>query len=250
MNDAVDRFNREARAEVGKHARTVVHAGELVRHVAYTRVLHWSVAIFFLLALLSGFAIYSPWLYHWLAPIFGGGPMTRFLHPWFSLCFVAFFSLQMINWVRPMTWTADDSRWMRRLRKYVANEETREPEYVDFFNAGQKAYFWTIAASAVLFLLSGLPMWLPEIFGRALVAIGYVVHDLAAIVMLIGFIVHVYEGTGAIPGTFRAMTRGTVERRWAWTHHPAWYRRTAAGSSDPVDGPLRDEDAQASSRRT
>jgi cytochrome b subunit of formate dehydrogenase len=27
------------------------------------------------------------------------------------------------------------------------------------------------------------------------------------------------------------MTRGTVERRWAWTHHPAWYRR--ATGRDP-----------------
>jgi cytochrome b subunit of formate dehydrogenase len=42
--------------------------------------------------------------------------------------------------------------------------------------------------------------------------------------MLLGFIVHFYEGTAAQPGTFQAMTRGTVERRWAWTHHPAWYR--------------------------
>src|SRR5436309_3849615 len=138
MSDAVDRFNQDARAEVGAHARTVVHADELPRHVAYTRVLHWTVAIFFVLALLSGFAIYSPWLYHWLTPIFGGGSMTRFLHPWFSLGFVSSFAFQMINWLRPMTWTRDDSRWTRRLPEYVANAEPREPEYVGFFNAGQK----------------------------------------------------------------------------------------------------------------
>jgi hypothetical protein len=27
------------------------------------------------------------------------------------------------------------------------------------------------------------------------------------------------------------MTRGTVEKRWAWTHHPAWYRH--ATGRDP-----------------
>ena len=48
---------------------------------------------------------------------------------------------------------------------------------------------------------------------------------IAALVMLVGFIIHVYEGTGAQPGTFQSMMRGTVEKRWAWTHHPAWYRR-------------------------
>jgi cytochrome b subunit of formate dehydrogenase len=45
----------------------------------------------------------------------------------------------------------------------------------------------------------------------------------AALVMLVGFIIHLYEGTAAQPGTFQAMARGTVEKRWAWTHHPAWY---------------------------
>ena len=40
-----------------------------------------------------------------------------------------------------------------------------------------------------------------------------------------GFIVHLYEGTAAQPGTFSSMTRGTVDYRWAWSHHPAWYRR-------------------------
>jgi len=41
--------------------------------------------------------------------------------------------------------------------------------------------------------------------------------------MLAGFIIHIYEGTAAQPGTFQSMTNGTVTNKWAWTHHPAWY---------------------------
>jgi formate dehydrogenase subunit gamma len=231
MNGAVERFDGSSRRRVGAFGRTVVRTGELVRHPVYTRVIHWSVAIFFVLALLSGFAIYSPWLYRWLTPLFGGGPMTRLLHPWFSIFFVLFFAFQFVNWLAPMTWNRDDRRWMRRIRSYVSNADPVEPEYVDFFNAGQKLYFWAIAGSAVLFLVSGIPMWFPAIFGRVAVAVSYVLHDIAALVMLVGFIVHVYEGTASQPGTFASMTRGTVERRWAWTHHPAWYRR--ATGRDP-----------------
>ncbi|HEX7140532.1 MAG TPA: formate dehydrogenase subunit gamma [Vicinamibacterales bacterium] len=205
--------------------RTVVHADELLRHPVYTRLLHWCVAAFFVLALLSGFAIYSPWLFRWLTPLFGGGPTTRLLHPWFSLGFVLLFALQVLNWLHPMTWTADDNRWLAHLKEYVTNAQPREPEHVDFFNAGQKLYFWAIAASGLIFLVSGIPLWFPTIFDRLIVAISYVLHDIAALVMLVGFIVHVYEGTAAAPGTFQSMTRGTVEKRWAWTHHPAWYRR-------------------------
>src|SRR5439155_685475 len=91
--------------------RTVVHENELLRHSVYTRVLHWTVAAFFVLALLSGFAIYTPWLYRWLTPLFGGGPQTRLLHPWFSLGFVLVFTLQVLNWLRPMTRGTVDQRW-------------------------------------------------------------------------------------------------------------------------------------------
>ena len=72
------------------------------------------------------------------------------------------------------------------MKSYVTNTEKLEPEYVDFFNAGQKLYFWAIAATAVIFLVTGIPMWFPEIFGRVAVAVGYVLHDIAALVMLVG----------------------------------------------------------------
>lgn len=226
MSTAVNPFDEPAsrRPIAGDRGRTRVREGELLRHPLPVRVLHWTVAIFFILALLSGFAIYSPWLYRWLTPLFGGGAMTRMLHPWFSAAFVAAFAFQFVRWLAPMSWTADDKRWLRRMKEYVTNTDTIEPEYVGFFNAGQKMYFWAIAITALVFLLTGIPMWFPEIFGRIAVAVSYVLHDIAAIVMLVGFIVHIYEGTAGQPGTFRSMTRGTVSRRWAWTHHPAWYR--------------------------
>jgi formate dehydrogenase subunit gamma len=226
VSTAANRF--EERPEVRPAANRgprVVREDELLRHPVYVRFLHWNVAAFFILALLSGFAIYTPWLFRWLTPLFGGGAMTRLLHPWFSLAFVVLFALQFLNWLPPMMWTADDRRWMRRLREYITNSETSEPDYVAFFNAGQKLYFWAIAGSAIVFLISGIPMWFPATFGRRIAALGYVLHDIAAVIMLVGFIVHVYEAAVVAPGTFRSMIRGTVEKRWARTHHPAWYRR-------------------------
>ena len=224
MSGSVERFDEEARREAGGWGRTVVRRGEFLRHPVYTRFLHWSVAIFFTLSLLTGFAIYSPWLYRWLTPLFGGGPTTRFLHPWFGLLFDIAFFFQFLNWFTPMTWTKADSKWLRRTKRYVTNEEKSEPEDVGFFNGGQKLYFWAIVVSAVLFLLTGLPLWFDDAVPRWSVAVAYVVHDVAALVMLAGFIVHIYEGTAAAPGTFRSMVDGTVSRAWAWTHHPAWYR--------------------------
>jgi formate dehydrogenase subunit gamma len=224
MSVSAERIDESGRRRVGGYGRTVVREGELLRHPVYTRVLHWSVAIFFLLALLSGIALFNPWLYRMLTPLFGGGATTRLLHPWFSLGFVVVFAMQFVNWLHPMTWNRNDRRWLGRLREYVSNSEEREPEHVGFFNAGQKLYFWSIVVSTIVFFVTGIFMWFPQTFGRLAVAVGYVLHDLAALLMLGGLIVHLYEATIAQPGTFRSMIRGTVDRRWAWTHHPAWYR--------------------------
>ena len=224
MSASIERFDEKARREFEKFGHTTVHRGELLRHPVYTRVLHWLVAVSFILSLLSGFGIYSPWLYRWLTPLFGGGPLTRFFHPWFGLFFDIFFIFQFLNWFGPMSWTPADSRFMRHLKEYTTNEEKLEPVDTGFFNGGQKLYFWVIALSVLLFLVTGLLMWFDNVVPRLLVAISYVLHDITALVMLGGFIIHLYEGTAAQPGTFRSMTNGTVTRQWAWTHHPAWYR--------------------------
>ena len=63
MSGSVERFDEKARGKFSRYGQTVVHRGELLRHPVYTRVLHWCVAILFILSLLSGFAnagIYDP----------------------------------------------------------------------------------------------------------------------------------------------------------------------------------------------
>ena len=77
MGTAAENFSNRPRAAFDRIGRTVVYEGELPRHRVYTRVLHWIVAIFFFLALFTGFGIYAPWAFHWLTPIFGGGATAR-----------------------------------------------------------------------------------------------------------------------------------------------------------------------------
>lgn len=239
MSVTAKNLDEQGQNEFTRFGTTRVRRGELLRHTAYTRVLHWSVAIFFILSLLTGFAIYSPWLFHWITPLFGGGPRTRALHPWFGLLFTLFFFFQFLNWMAPMVWTESDRRWMKKVKQYAKNEEGAESEDVGFFNGGQKLYFWAIVVSAVLFLVTGLLLWFTNVVPRWVVAVSYVVHDLTSLVMLAGFIIHVYEGTAHQPGTFRSMIDGTVTKSWAWTHHPAWYRqvtgRGAQGSQAEPD---------------
>ncbi len=217
MSSAVERFDERMRRQADRVGGTTVHRGELLRHPVYTRVLHWLVAIAFILSLLSGFALYTPWLF------------------------------QFMNWFAPMAWTAADRRWLKRMKAYTTNEMRTEPEDVGFFNGGQKIYFWAIVLSGLLFLISGLLMWFDHVVWRWLVAVSYVVHDLAALIMLAGFMIHIYEGTAAMPGTFRAMMNGTVTERWAWTHHPGWYRDVTG--RDPAEAYEREKRRQTERSR-
>jgi formate dehydrogenase subunit gamma len=231
----IESFDEKAREAFGRRGRTVVRRGEVLRHTVYTRVLHWTVAISFVLALLSGFAIYSPWLYQWLTPLFGGGPRTRLLHPWFSLVFTIAFAFQFMNWLRPMCWKPHDKRWLKRIRGYVTNQEKTESPETGFFNGGQKLYFWLIVFSTVIFLITGVFLWVDDVVPRWLVAVSYILHDIAALLMLAGFIIHIYEGTAAQPGTFRSMVDGTVTEDWARTHHPAWHADVTHDERKPQD---------------
>jgi formate dehydrogenase subunit gamma len=225
MGTVIERFDDKARRAFDAIGQTEVYKGELLRHPVYTRVLHWAVALFFFLALFSGFGIYLPWLFRWFTPIFGGGALSRELHPWFVVGFVFFFGLQMLNWIKPMTWAKGDSNWMRGIRKIAGGQEKMDPPDTGFFNAGQKLMFWEIVTGCAVYLVTGIVLWIgAATFGGIAVAVCYVLHDISAIVMLGGIFIHIYLSTIGEPGTFHAMTRGAVSEAWAWTFHPAWYK--------------------------
>src|SRR3981081_1987063 len=156
---AVERFDDKARESFEHVGQTTVYRGELLRQRVSTRRLHWTVALFFFLALFTGFALYLPWLFHWITPVFGGGQLTRTLHPYFGVAFVFFFAFQVLNWVQLMLWTAADSRWLRNIKKITTGEEKMDPPETGFFNAGQKLLFWEVVVGCVLYIITGTILW-------------------------------------------------------------------------------------------
>ncbi|HKX27501.1 MAG TPA: formate dehydrogenase subunit gamma [Blastocatellia bacterium] len=199
----------------------VVTESLIVRHKASVRLTHWLVAIFFFLAMLTGFAIFTPFLFG-LTGLFGGGAMTRTLHPWFSLGFVIAVVFLFRAWRERMKPDAGDQEWKENMGAYMRYEV--ELEQVGKYNAGQKMFFWAVALGALAFLLSGIVMWFPATFPFFMRTIAYWLHEATFVAFVIGIIYHIYISTTAMPGTLRAMTRGTVTKAWAKWHHPRWYR--------------------------
>ena len=73
-------------AATARTTEDVVVGQEIVRHRLSSRAIHWTVASFFFLSLLSGLPIWTP-IFGWMAALFGGLSVCRWLHPWAGLLF-------------------------------------------------------------------------------------------------------------------------------------------------------------------
>jgi len=201
----------------------------LQRYTPAERANHWIVAIAFILAALSGLALFYPAFFA-LSAIFGGGPGTRILHPFIGVVMFAFFCVTMVRFWHLNRITDNDRKWMQRIGDVIKNRDDDLPE-VGKYNAGQKYMFWLMVVTLWLLILSGIVMWRPWFAGAFpiwLNRIAVVVHAVSAFILIAGIIVHIYAAIW-VKGTIRAMTRGTVTRAWARHHHPGWHREMTAG---------------------
>jgi formate dehydrogenase subunit gamma len=206
---------------VARDRDNVVVGNEIVRHRLATRVIHWSVALTFFLSLVSGMPIWTP-LFGWMAYLVGGLEVARVIHPYAGVAFFIVSVVQFFHWLPDMHFHEDQKGWLSgKALRYMRWEHVEESGK---YNGGQILFFWAVCLGAVGFLLSGIPMWFPLSFPVLLREICILIHDITFICFLVGAAAHIYLGTAAEPGTFRAMTRGTVSRRWAKFHHPSWYR--------------------------
>lgn len=195
-----------------------------LRYTANQRTNHWIVAIAFVLAALSGLALFHPSLF-WLGALTGGGTWTRILHPFIGLIMsVAFAFLAASVW-RGNRMQDRDWQWLRRLRDVMANREEALPE-AGRYNAGQKLVFYVMIVCLLGLLLSGFVIWreyFSESFALGTIRLASLLHALLAFVLICAIILHIYAGIW-VKGSIQAMTRGRVTAGWAWKHHRAWFR--------------------------
>ena len=195
------------------------------RYTLGERLVHWLSAATYVYVLATGLAFYTPYLY-WIAAVLGGGPASRYWHPWIGLLFLATVVWMWMVWRADMRITAPDRNWAENMRHYVRNEDELVPP-VDRFNPGQKYFFWLMLYAGIVLLLSGIVLWLPERMPPNARFAAILLHEIAALATIGGFIIHVYMGVAVVPGGLRAMVRGYVSAGWARMHHRLWYERVA-----------------------
>jgi formate dehydrogenase subunit gamma len=193
-------------------------SGRVRRFSRTERLLHWANAAGFLVLLGSGLVLYLPSL----AVLVGRRPLVKDVHFWSGIGWVTVLALiVLLGDRRGLLRTArevdafdgDYLRWLRGGRAPQGR-----------FNAGQKLNTILTAAFTLLFLVSGLLLWLGERDTRFRFASTVVLHDGLMYVALILLVGHLYLAL-IHPTTrhaLRGMTLGTVDADWAARHHAKW----------------------------
>lgn len=209
-----------------RHEEDVVVGDDIVRHRLSSRVMHWSVALFFFVALFSGLPIWTP-IFGWMAPLLGGLHVCRWLHPWAGLLFFASMAAMFVHWLDEMRLERSEREWLRPRKMIAYMKHEDDDSDVGKYNGGQKLFFFAAGLGAAGLLLSGVVLWFPLSFPALVREVAILIHDLMFILFVVAIVFHVYLGTAAEPGTFHSMIRGTVSKAWARRHHPRWYREVA-----------------------
>jgi formate dehydrogenase subunit gamma len=182
------------------------------------RAVHWVHAVAFFVLLGTGLALYLPVL----ASMVGNRPLLKALHlGTASLWLTALLALAAGGDRRRLRrtrqelerFTDDDLAWLRR-----------RPARSGRFNAGQKIHAVLQAALAVLFVITGVLLYLGERDTALRFAGTIPVHDACtfmAMALVAGhlYLALVYEPTRP---ALRGMTEGTVDAAFAREHHAAW----------------------------
>jgi formate dehydrogenase subunit gamma len=223
----------------------VLSGNRILRYTLSERVVHWISGVSYIYLLLNGLGLWSPSLW-WMIVVLGGGPLARLMHPWVGLVFVASVLWMYKMWKDDMRITETDRKWTKTLGEYVRNEEeelhpvTASRSFdqwapVDRFNLGQKYLFWLMFWSGIVLLLTGLVLWFTEYIPASLSflrQISVLLHPIAFLATLGGFIIHVYMGTAVVRGGFSSVIRGEVSESWARHYHRLWLDRIT-GNAPP-----------------
>ena len=200
---------------------------EVRRYIAFTRWNHWFTALCFIVLMLSGFAFFHPSLYG-LTALFGGGQMTRWLHPFVGIALTVSFLGMFVQLVHLNIIRREDLVWTANIKDVITGHEERLPE-LGKYNFGQKTVFWGMFWLILALLITGVMMWyqyFPHLVSIETRRIAIFAHSVSAVLIVLVFILHIFAALWT-RGTLRAMTRGTVTGGWSWRHHRKWLRELA-----------------------
>ncbi|MEI9803254.1 MAG: formate dehydrogenase subunit gamma [Pseudolabrys sp.] len=210
-------YRGSMRVEAGPSGRMIL------RFKVIERVVHWLVAISFVVLAITGLNItFGRSL---LLPLVGleafsfVSAMGKYVHNYISFAFFIGIGLMFFTWVGKNLPTWADLEWMKMGGGMLGGGEP--PSYK--FNAGEKMIFWMAMLGGSLVSLSGFVLLFP-FYGTGVggMELTQITHSLVGVLMTAAIFVHIYMGTIGMEGALDGMKTGMVDANWAKAHHGLW----------------------------
>jgi len=171
-----------------------------------------------------------------LSNVFFSSPGQAVVYHWVAgLVFLAATLVSLGLWYRDARWAPYDSQWLRQRGGYLGKHEAEVP--AGRLNAGQKIFFWLSFWVSVVMGISGVLLIFKNSLSLSTTCLTSTVHGFVAILFVAIVVAHMYLGTVANPGTFRAIIDGKVSREWARQHHSEWYKGVIPAAASAPDEP-------------
>lgn len=196
------------------------------RWTLFERVVHWYVAILFIILALTGLSL----LYgrQVLIPLLGKDAFSayaefakmthNYLGPFFSVGVVVMIAI----WIKDNLPIKADLEWAKSAGGMWGHGHPP----ADKANAGEKLMFWQFVATGLALVVTGFILDFPN-FGqtREVMQWSHVIHLIAAIVALVTALGHIYMAMFNVEGAMEGMLHGRVDTNWAEQHHNIWYQK-------------------------
>ncbi len=199
------------------------------RYSVFTRLNHWTLATCFVLLALTGLSLFHPSLF-WIAGLFGGGAVVRWLHPWIGVVLIVAWLVMFVRFLRrtfPRGATA--SGWHGLATSYRVMRRTCRRSASTM--PGRSSSSGPSRSSSPASFMTGIAIWDQYFYDWTTILqkrAAVLAHALFAIGMITVWIVHAYAAVW-VRGTIQGMTRGYVTGGWAWRHHRKWLRELVGG---------------------
>jgi formate dehydrogenase subunit gamma len=210
----------------------IVREPRVVRFGLTERRLHTVHAAAFAVLLVTGFALYLPFL----AQIISDRPLMKSIH-----------LVAAALWLTALALVAvlGDRDALRRTRREIERFDDedllflrRRPSRAARFNGGQKAHTVVQAALAVLLTVSGALLWLGERNTALRLPGSIALHDAATLAVAVLVAGHIVMALSR-PPSLEGIWRGTVPESYAAAHHPRWQPAQVAAAAATRPGAAR-----------
>ncbi|MEJ2272968.1 MAG: formate dehydrogenase subunit gamma [Woeseiaceae bacterium] len=204
------------------------------RWSAFERVLHWYVAIAFIVLAITGMSlIFGRTI---LIPLMGKegfaawAQLAKPIHDYLSLPFAAGLAIMLVLWFGRNIPRAYDLKWLATLNGLIG--DSHPP--AGFANAGEKIFFWLLFFAGIAITVSGVFLLFPNLGTvRETMQFWHLVHAASGLFLIAVSLGHMYLGTIGTEGVFEGMAHGDVDEGFAMQHHNLWYEEIKGSARAP-----------------